>query len=548
LSILKVKLKKNLIKSLVHAFTLSSGWRRRGIAFTAGAIGALSLPPFEFFPALIITMTAAVWLIDGSVSIRHAVGIKARLSTAFEAAKDGYWLGLGFFIAGLWWLGAAFLVEADRFAWAIPLGVIGLPAVLSLFFALGFVAARLMWSTGAQRVCALAAGLALAEWLRSVLFTGFPWNIVGMSLGAVPSTAQGAAFVGLHGLTVIAILIAAAPATLIDRERPALSIRPTLFACAAFACLVAGGLLRIGQQATPIEPGVRIRIMQPNLAQDKKFQPEAMGEILTKYLSLSDRATSPRYSGISDVTHLIWPESPFPVVLTDDTGSMKKIAGFLPEGAVLVTGAIRSMKTAAMRRPLYMNSVHVINHKGALVASYDKVHLVPFGEYLPLQSALEYLRLRQFVQVPGGFTPGERRAPLRVPGLPLVAPLICYEAIFPGEVTPSSGDRPSLLLNVTNDGWFGVTPGPYQHLAQARLRAIEEGLPLVRAANSGISAIIDPYGRTVGALPLGEEGVLDGPLPTKITATVFSRYPLLSPFLIWLLVFLTALWRLPRDR
>lgn len=522
--------------------------KRRCMAIAAGACGALAMPPFDFFPALILPMSAAIWLIDGSVSGLRAGGLRARLSSALEAAKDGYWLGFGFFLAGLWWLGAAFLVEADRFAWAMPLGVVGLPAVLSGFFAFGFAAARLMWSTGAHRIFALAAGLGLAEWLRSVLFTGFPWNALGMSLGSTTATAQAAAFVGLHGLTVLAILIAAAPATLADKKPAQQFLTPTLLASAAFAALWLGGMIRTSAPASSLEPGVRLRIMQPNLPQDAKFQPEAMEEILSKYLSLSDASTSPRNSGIADVTHLIWPESPFPVVLTDDVKSMQKIAAFLPQGSTLVTGAIRAERSAAAKRQTrYLNSIYVIDAEGAVAGFYDKVHLVPFGEYLPFQAALEYLRLRQFVQIPGGFTPGEEKGPLRVPGLPMVAPLVCYEAIFSGAVTSASGERPGLLLNVTNDAWFGVTPGPYQHFAQARLRAIEEGLPLVRAANSGISAIIDPLGRIVGELPLGAEGVLDGPLPSGLPPTVFSRFPISAPFLVFFLAFAGALWR-PRQR
>ena len=539
---------QNIIKTFAHAFMLSSGFKRRCMAIAAGACGALAMPPFDFFPALILPMSAAIWLIDGCVSGSRPGGLSSRLKGAFEAAKDGYWLGLGFFLAGLWWLGTAFLVEADRFAWAMPLGVVGLPAALSGFFAFGFAVARLMWSTGAQRIFALAAGLGLAEWLRSVLFTGFPWNALGMSLGSTPLTAQAAAFVGLHGLTVIAIFLAAAPATLTDKEPARNFLKPTLLACLAFAALLLGGLIRISAPATSLEPGVRLRIMQPNLPQDVKFRPEEMEKILTKYLSLSDSSTSPRNSGIADVTHLIWPESPFPVVLANNPRYMQKIAAFLPEGSTLVTGAIKAEKQASgNRQTLYMNSIYVVDADGALVDSYDKVHLVPFGEYLPFQTLLEYLHLRQFVQIPGGFTPGERRGPLRVPGLPMVAPLICYEAIFPGAVTPVSV-RPGLLLNVTNDAWFGATPGPYQHFAQARLRAIEEGLPLVRAANSGISAIIDPLGRTISELPLGAEGVLDGPLPGRLPPTVFSRFPITAPFLVLFLAFTGALWPFRRPR
>ena len=182
----------------------------------------------------------------------------------------------------------------------------------------------------------------------------------------------------------------------------------------------------------------------------------------------------------------------------------------------------------------YFNSVQVVASGGAILDTYDKVHLVPLGEYVPLRSLFERLGLQSMVHIPGGFDAGPGRRLLSVPGLPAVAPLVCYEAIFPGEVTPTDGSRPGLMLNLTNDGWFGKTTGPYQHFAQARLRAVEEGLPLVRAANTGISAIVDPYGRILQELPLGREDVLDGQLPEAIAPTLFARAPILSALLVWL--------------
>jgi apolipoprotein N-acyltransferase len=272
-----------------------------------------------------------------------------------------------------------------------------------------------------------------------------------------------------------------------------------------------------------------------------------MAEILTKYLELSDRSTSPRSSGVSDFTHLIWPESPFPVILSRDIEALRRIGAFLPADATLITGAARQEVVGRPNSPSrarYFNSIHVIQAGGVITDTYDKTHLVPFGEYLPFGRVIERLGIRQFVHIPGGFEPGRRRALLQAPNLPRIGPLICYEAIFPGAVAPpvGSGERPGLLLNVTNDAWFGVTPGPHQHFAQARLRAIEEGLPLVRAANSGVSAIIDPYGRILGSLPLGQEDVLDGPLPSPIAPTIYARWPTAAPMALWALALLMALY------
>jgi apolipoprotein N-acyltransferase len=222
--------------------------------------------------------------------------------------------------------------------------------------------------------------------------------------------------------------------------------------------------------------------------------------------------------------------------------ALAQIAAALSPNSVLVTGAARQEDLPADKdnpqpRSIYFNAVQVVGRGGVILESYDKVHLVPFGEYLPFSAYLTKLGLRHFVHIPGGFDAGIKRMLLNVPGLPPVAPLICYEAIFPGEVMPSAaGERPGLLLNLTNDGWFGNTAGPYQHFAQARLRTIEEGLPLVRAANSGISAIVDPYGRVLSELSLGREGLLDGGLPQKLSETIFAHLPFISPLLVWLIV------------
>jgi apolipoprotein N-acyltransferase len=245
---------------------------------------------------------------------------------------------------------------------------------------------------------------------------------------------------------------------------------------------------------------------------------------MRRYLALSDRATGPQTSGMRDVTHLIWPESAFPFFLPREPDALAQIADLLPDKAVLITGGVRPADAAPTARGTMRayNSVYVIDHDGTILSVYDKVHLVPFGEYLPFQAFLEKLGLMQLTKVQGGFLAGDRHRSFSVPRAPRMLPLICYEIIFPGDVVPA-GERPAWLLNLTNDGWFGISTGPYQHLQQARVRAIEEGLPVVRAANTGVSAIIDPLGRIVKSLPLGTEGVIDGPLPRPIALTFYAR-------------------------
>ncbi len=520
--------------SLVHAITLSYGWRRNAIAFGAGVSGVLALPPIHFFPAAAIPLVISVWLLDGLEPAKRLHSFRLDTSALKQAAFIGWCLGFGYFVASLWWLGAAFLVEAEEFAWALPFGVAGLPAILACFTAFGFVLARLFWSDGSARILALAFGLGVSEWLRGTLFTGFPWNTFGMALGGNLVLAQVASLVGLHGLTFLSVFIFASPAVLASRVTARRSSAAFVGACALFVAITLFGSLRLWTAPDEYHPALRIRIMQPNAWQDDKFRPENKEQILSHYIALTARKSALAPNGLSDITHVIWPESPFPFILSRDPEALSRIAQSLGR-SVLITGSARaetigSAYPGEIRKVSYFNSIQVLTSSGMITDTYDKVHLVPFGEYLPFSGLLEKLGLRQFVHIPGGFEPGITRKLLQVPGLPQAFPLVCYEAIFPESLSPDLRNSAGLMINVSNDGWFGPTFGPYQHLAQARLRSIESGLPFLRAANTGISAIIDSYGRTIDQLALGTEGVLDARLPLAITPPLASRFPFLAPF------------------
>ena len=503
-----------LATQAAHATVLAFGWRRALIAFAAGALSALAVAPFGAWPVLFVTMPVLVWLVDGSAA--------GRWSGAWRAAIAGWCFGFGYFVAGLYWIGFAFLVDAKTFGWLLPVAVAGLPAYLAIYTGLGLAAARLIWVRGPERILALATTLTMAEWLRGHLLTGFPWNTFGYALTQPLALAQSVSLTGIWGLTFIAIAVAATPAVLADdRVDTPHPWRAPLIALLVLAGLTVYGAARLAIHPTEFVSGVKLRIMQPNLQQDVKFNYAAKDEVMARYLALSDRATGPQSGGVRDVTHLIWPESAFPFFLTREPDALAQIAGLLKPGTELITGAVRAAPSAAGQRAY--NSVYVIDPDGSIQGIYDKVHLVPFGEYLPFQGLLEKIGLRQLTKQVGGFLAGNRRRAMNVPGAPKMLPLICYEAIFPGSAVPP-GERPGWLVNLTNDGWFGISTGPYQHFQQARVLAIAEGLPLVRAANTGISGVIDPVGRVVNSLPLGIEGILDSNLPKAIAPTLFVAF------------------------
>jgi apolipoprotein N-acyltransferase len=514
-------------KALINAIVLAWGLRRWLIAFAAGVLSALAMAPFNAWPILFLTFPTLVWLIDGA-----AIG---RWGGVMVAASTGWWFGFGYFVAGLYWIGYAFLVDAPTFGWMLPFAVIGLPAVLAIYTAIGVALARMLWTRGATRILALGATLTATEWLRGHLFTGFPWNTFGYALASPGrlnsdlandlglALGQSASLIGIWGLTFIAISVCATPATLNDdgseTRRPWL---PLVLGLAVLAGLGGWGALRLHRTPTSLVDNVHLRIMQPNLQQDVRFNYAARKEVMDRYIALSGLSSGPQSSGLRDVTHLIWPESPFPFVLTREPDALAQIAALLSPSTVLITGAVRLAEPVDPTHPRAFNSIYVIDHDGTILALYDKVHLVPFGEYLPFEYLLERLGLQELTKQQGGFLAGDRRRLITIPGAPRALPLICYEITFPGDVAPP-GDRAGWIVNVTNDGWFGISTGPYQHFEQARVRAIEEGLPLVRAANTGISAVVDPVGRIVNSLPLGSEGILDSPLPRPLAAPIYAR-------------------------
>lgn len=493
------------MERLAGRIMLLWGLPRVALAFVAGAIGALALPPFGFFAAFFVSFTLLVWLMDGSTGNPDG-GVFAKFRSSFVL---GWIFGFGYFVAGFWWLGNALLVDAEDFAWALPLAVFGLPAFLALFFGLATLVASLLWSDGFGRLAALAFGFGLAEWLRSFVLTGFPWNTIGYGAMPIPLMMQSAAILGIFGVTTLSVFVFAAPALIGTRK----GMHTGLALAAILFCTHLGfGAWRLSTADSTLSSadgsGSVVRLVQPLIDQSRKLDDTERTAIFEEHLALS--ALPPQDEGKRpDV--IVWPETSVPFILTDNPDALTRIADVLQDGQVLITGVVRSEAAGPGSAPRFYNSIYAIDSQGQIISASDKVHLVPYGEYVPYEDVLRYLGVADAIAMPGGFTAGSVGSLLTLPGGQLLYPLICYEAIFPDEITENV-DRAGALLNVTNDGWFGATPGPYQHFQQSRLRAVETGLPLIRSANTGISAFVDPYGRLTKALGYNQKGVIDSTL------------------------------------
>lgn len=505
-----------------------SGWRRFAAAFLAGSLSVLAMPPLFLWPVLFGTLPVLVWLIDGSQAMPGAAR-SLRRSAPARAFAAGWWFGFGYFVFGLFWIGEAFLVEAEKFAWLLPFAVTMLPAGLALFTGLAAAIARLKWPPGLARVIVLALTLSVAEWLRGHVLSGFPWNVLGYALTSPLAMMQSASLFGVYGLTILAVVIFASPLVVAAAASGPGRIRTIVFGAAIaivpLSLLYGFGLWRLSGGPDPTLDGVRLRIVQASVPQRDKWRAEKQGMIFQDQLDLSRRDPFGRRDNLAGITHLIWPEAAMPFLPLQHPEALSAIGALLPQGAQLISGALR-LKNPELRfsgTPEGYNSLMVFGQNGKLEAVYDKIHLVPFGEYLPFQRTLETIGLEQLAHWRGGFSVGPSPRPLlTIPGLPPVAALICYEAIFPASAVEGS-ERPGLLINVTNDGWFGATAGPWQHFHQARVRAVEEGLPLVRAANNGVSAVVDAHGRVLAMLGLNERGTIDASLPSALTLTAYVR-------------------------
>lgn len=485
---------------------------RIGLALAAGTAAALAHPPFGFLPGL-LGYALLMFLAERSTTVRGAFWM-------------GWLAGFAYFLISCWWVAEAFLVNPAQ-AWMAPFAASLLPMGLGLFWGTATALYRRFLPDGIKRVLVFAALFCLLEWLRGHLLTGFPWNPAGASWKAGSAMSQFAAIGGVYGLSLVTVTASAAFAPLLAAGSRKARIGSAVLATLVLAGLMIGGAVRL-TQARPELTSTLVRIVQADVAQESKWSPEAYRGIVDRYVNLTARPGA----SVPDV--IVWPEGALPASANDvfaaGAPEATLIQRSLLPGQTLVVGLGRGEPHPD--RPgegRYFNSLMLVRNSGGpapqVVAAYDKYRLVPFGEFLPAGGLLGALGVRSLTHMPLDFSPGPRPAPIDIPGAPRAQPLICYESLYPGFTNGASG-RPGWIVNISNDAWFGRTSGPIQHLNLASYRAIETGLPVVRSTPTGVSAMIDPWGRVIGnqRLEPGESGVIDARLPRPTAVTVYGRF------------------------
>ena len=501
------------------------GWRKLLLSTGLGALSVLALPPINLFFVLFFTLPSLIWLLDGALetSLKAQADLKnkfiKRLFTKLYAARSAFLVGLtfgfGYFFVGLLWIGEAFLVE-EKFIYLLPFAVTLMPLLLATFWGLACFFARVFWTSAIKNVLILTIFLSFFEYLRGHIFTGFPWNLLGFAFDFSTAMLQSASIWGVYGLTFMVILLSSAFSLLINTRFKFKTVASSL--ALIFFVIWAGGAIRLYYNPTQFHDDILLRLVQGNIAQKDKWRAEMRPVIANRYLELSARKLSAENLGLSKITHLIWPEAAMPFLLKPESSFMRQVTSLLNKDAYLITGATRRQGNGDSAT--FYNSILAFDSQGNQLGKYDKHHLVPFGEYLPYSNLLKKIGLNKLIPMEGEFSKGKKAANIYLKNTPPFAANICFEIIFSAKVVDRKY-RPEWILNVTNDGWFGETIGPHQHLAQARMRAIEEGLPTVRVANTGYTAIFDPLGRKIAHLAKGKADVLDSQLPLKVEPTIF---------------------------
>ena len=480
------------------------------IAFIGGAAAALAHPPFGVWPG-VFGFSLTAWSLDQACERRPLLSALAR----------GWMAGLAYLLIGTWWIAEAFFVDAAAHGWQAPLAVLFTAGGIGVFWGGAGLAYRLIAPRGARRVLVFAAVLAGFEWLRGHVLTGFPWDLPGEAWRAGSPVSQTASLIGAYGMTFVTIAVGAAPVTLFDRARPRAAAVSLCAAAAALALMWSYGAWSLSRPPPP-DQALRIRVVQPGLPEEPVWTEALLRQRVERIMGLTARPARGEPPQV-----VIWPEGALPYTFQDffapGSWAAAAMAAATRPGQIVFDGGARVAPGPQGAR--YYNTLLFVRRTAdgfQTLGAYDKYRLVPFGEFLPFPHVFRLLGLSSLVQNGIAFSPGPKPAPIDVAALTRVQPLICYEALFPG-FTSSRGGRPSWIVNVSDDAWFGRTTGPLQHLNLASYRAIEEGLPIVRATPTGVSAIVDAHGRVRARLGLGRQGVIDALLPGDLSPTPYSR-------------------------
>lgn len=502
---------------------LDTLWQaKKRLAFLLGILSVEVLPPHDLLWVGFFTFSTLILLISSAVSKKTAFAV-------------GYWFGFGYFACNMAWIGNALLIDAVHFGWLFPITLAAAGAFFGLFVA--FPAwLSFYFKNFYARYFSFAAFWVIFEWIRSFIFTGFPWNLLGSALSFNDTLLQLAAIIGTYGLSLLVLMVLSAPALYIN-YRTKKSLFATLLVISALTAIVYSyGSYRL-KQADNTASDTIVRIVQPAIPQTMKWNKDKLENNFKQYIELSQAP------GLEKAKFVVWGETATPFPLDFEPQYLQQITAAIPENGYLLTGVVRYQLIDGDFRP--MNSMFAINHQGQILGRYDKSHLVPFGEYIPFRKYLPDW-IRPVTNTIADFLPGTGPSVIKLDNQPGFGTLICYEVIFPHQII-NPKNRPDWLINLTNDGWYGQSQGPYQHLATTRLRAVEEGRTLVRAANTGISAVISPYGQIIASLDLDRKGYIDANLPAHLfISTAYGKFGNLIPLILCLLnITFAFLIRLP---
>ncbi|OFW80462.1 MAG: apolipoprotein N-acyltransferase [Alphaproteobacteria bacterium RIFCSPLOWO2_01_FULL_40_26] len=502
--------------------------KQRMLVLLAGAFLSLAFAPVYFFVAAIISLSFFYLALEQENRPKEIFWL-------------GFFFGFGHFLSGIYWIAISLTVDARQFGWLIPFALVIIPSILAVYLGLfALTYKKLLFTETYQKILSFALCWLLFEVLRANLLSGFPWNLLGYAWMFDLHFTQLASVFGIYGLSFFAVLVALFPVLFWKRKS---SFGNKIFAAFLSIFLIGNltfGYFAIDDKKLLRDEKTKLRLVQANVKQEIKWEENQKYQNFLKTILLTNS------KNLDDIKAVIWAETSTPYVIDDNPGLLDHLKSAVPKNGVLITGALRVAYDERKKVSDVWNSIFVINEKG-VSQHYDKNHLVPFGEYVPFHRFLSFLFLDTFIdKITGGgkgFSEGEGAQTLMTENFSF-SPLICYEVIFSSEIV-NKNHRPDLLVNLTNDAWFGRSSGPYQHFDMARMRAIEYGIPLVRVAGTGISAFVDPFGRIIAKIDLNHEGIVDVVLIKNSEPTIYATYGLLP---LMALIALAMIPLIPRKK